>query len=406
MPPTALVASLSAAPVSPSPPPAPEPGSWPSLYRYLAAVPDPRAPRGRRHPLPALLAQVVCALLCGATHLQAISDWGRDHSPELLAQLGFTRATGPCGATLHYLLSRLDWTALENQLRQWVTAVEAQLVARDPLAHEEALALDGKTLRGSRRMQAEVFQLVTALGHRLGLTTGALEVPDGNEIAAVEALLKRVVVEGRVITVDALHTQRKTAALICARGGDYLMTVKDNQPELRAAIAACFAPHLARQQDRDQVCESATAHGRMEERRLVALNVETDLPGVLANWPEARQVFLVCRSTYERKRRRHRFEVGYGITSLTREEAGAADLLRLNRGHWQIEARHWVRDVTLREDASLVRTGKLPQVLALLRTVTLNRLRLEGVTNFARTMRRLAARPDDCLRLLGLAADF
>ena len=96
----------------------------------------------------------------------------------------------------------------------------------------------------------------------------------------------------------------------------------------------------------------------------------------------------------------------YGITSLTREQAGPADLLRLVRGHWKVETRsHYIRDVTFGEDASLVRTGKIPQVLALFRTTTISRFRAEGVTNIARETRRLAAQAGDCLRLLGITAD-
>ncbi len=76
------------------------------------------------------------------------------------------------------------------------------------------------------------------------------------------------------------------------------------------------------------------------------------------------------------------------------------------RGHWRIETRsHWIRDVTFGEDASLVRTGKLPQVLALLRAIAISRFRADGVTNIARETRRLAAQADDCLRLLGVATD-
>jgi predicted transposase YbfD/YdcC len=392
-------------PAAPSPPCTAEalaaPGaSLPPLVHFLAQVPDGRGARGKRHPLAAVLALVCCALLCGERYLQAIAEWGRNHPGELVAALGFTRPKTPCCATLHTVLSELDWTALEAQLRTWVQAVEACLATTEPAPQEEALAFDGKTLRGALKMGAEVTQMVTALGHRLGLTAGAREVKDGDEIAAVEALLREVLVAGRVVTADALHTQRQTAQLIGERGGHYVLTVKGNQPHLHEKVVQVFASERAKEQDRESATEIGRAHGRQESRWLLAVSVT---PGEL-DWPGAAQAYVVVRRRWHRKRQEMQQEVVYGITSLGREQAGAEDLLRLVRGHWKVENRsHWVRDVTFGEDASLVRTGKLPTVLALLRTCVISRLRLDQVQNVAKETRRLKAQPADCLRLLGLA---
>ena len=134
--------------------------------------------------------------------------------------------------------------------------------------------------------------------------------------------------------------------------------------------------------------------------------VPADAPEALRTWPGVAQIFVVERQFWQQKQRvRHR-ELVYGITSLTRAQAGPADLLRLARGHWRIEVRsHYIRDVTFGEDASLVHTGTLPQVLALFRTTAIGRLRADGITNIAKETRRLAAHPGDCLRLLGFASD-
>jgi predicted transposase YbfD/YdcC len=400
-----LAASL---PVPVPAPSAPEPGvalpatAWPALIEYLTQVPDPRDPRGRRHPLPAVLALVCCALLCGARHLQAICDWGRDHSPSLAPALGFPRPTTPCCATLHTVLAALDWSALEQQLRAWSEAAQAAGLRVDPLGAEEALAVDGKTRRGALKMNAAVTQLVSAVGHRLGLTAGAVEVTAGDEIAAVETLLRELVLEGKVVTLDALHTQADTARLIRAKGGHYLLTVKGNQPHLQEAVHQLFRPEHARQQDRQSASTAEHRHGRSESRWLACVSLPADGLG----WPGAVQAFVIERRVWKSKQQTAHRELVYGITSLTRAQAGAADLLRLNRGHWGIENRsHWVRDVLFGEDAGLACTGRLPQTLALLRTAVINRLRLAHVPNLARETRRLAAQPWDCLRLLGLAAD-
>jgi len=382
-------------------------GEIPALYRYLQQAPDPRDPRGVRHPLGAVLALVCCGLLCGARHLAAIAEWGRNQSPALTTALGFTRSRTPATSTLHYLLQDLDWTALEALLREWALAVEASLGADTPLRREEALALDGKTLRGALKLGAEVTATVTALGHRLGLTAGASEVRDGNEIAAVERLLQNLVVAGKVVTLDALHTQRQTARLIGDRGGHYVMTVKGNQPELQEAIQELFRPAHARAQERRSVWETEQGHGRVENRWLLVLPVPETAPEALRTWPRAAQIFVVERQIWKKKQRRGQRELVYGITSLSSAQAGPADLLRLVRGHWRIETRsHYIRDVTFDEDASLVRTGRLPQVLALFRAVAISRFRADGVRNIAKETRRVAAQAWDCLRLLGIPTDY
>lgn len=378
------------------------------LVTYLARVPDPRKAQGKRHPLPAMLLLLCCALLCGVRTLQAVADWGRDHPEELTRALGFTRPKTPCCATLHNLLAELDWTAFETQLRAWVQAVEEQLASSPPRTPgecrqpeapaEEALAIDGKTLRGALKMNAAVVSLVSALGHRLGITFGLGQVKDGDEIAAVEELLKNLVLTGKVVTLDALHTQRETAQQIIDGGGDYVMIVKGNQPQLRAAIRRLLAPESTAP-DRQTAHEQDDSHGRFQSRFLQAVSV----PEGELDWPGAEQVFVVERLSWRGKHHRLHREVVYGVASLKRERADAANLLGRVKGHWTIENRsHWIRDVVFGEDACLIAKGRIPQTLALLRTLAISCLRLAGINNIARETRRLAAQPWRCLPLLGL----
>jgi predicted transposase YbfD/YdcC len=355
--------------------------------------------------LGAIFSLLTCALLCGARSLTAVADWGRDHCGPLTAALGFTRPQTPCGSTLHNLLQKLDWTALERPLRQWTQAVLAtlpELEEPEVSPAPEGIAIDGKTLRGALQLDAEVVALVSAVGHRLGLTLGAVEISDADEIGAVETLLEKLVLTGKVVTLDALHTQRKTAQLILAGGGHYVMAVKGNQPQLEAAIRTQLAPAAGDAADRASVEESNRGHGRLETRALVAVRVAADT----LDWPGAAQVFRLERCAWRGPKNERAEETLYGVTSLPRAAAGPAQLLGYVRGHWSIENRsHWVRDVTFGEDASLLRTGKLPQTLALFRMVVLNCLRRTGARNIARETRRLAARPWDCLRHLGLLPD-
>lgn len=193
-------------------------GTCRSLVEVLAEVEDPRKARGKRHPLAAILALAVAATLCGAKGSGAIAQWGRDQGAPLARALGFTRAKTPCAGTLHSLFQRLDRQALERALSAWVEAVLATCPpAKGSL---EALAIDGKTLRGSQKQGALEVHLVSGLSHRLGLTLYQQAVSaKTNEIGTLPEVLAALVLEGRVVTMDALLCQHKIAQTIVSRGG-------------------------------------------------------------------------------------------------------------------------------------------------------------------------------------------
>lgn len=192
--------------------------SCPLLWEALAQVEDPRQARGKRHPLPAILALAVAATLCGAQGYGAIAEWGRNHGEAFARALGFTRAKTPCAGALHYLFQRLDRRALEHALAGWAEAVLAALPP--PQGRLEALAIDGKTLRGSQRQGALDVHLLSVLSHRLGLTLYQQAVAaKTNEIGALPEVLSALLLEGRVVTGDAMLCQREIAEQIVARGG-------------------------------------------------------------------------------------------------------------------------------------------------------------------------------------------
>jgi len=220
--------------------PASPPGS---LAAALATVPDPRRPYGWRPeypplPLVALLQLSVAALACGARSLYAIAQWGRERledDPELLVALGLPSGRSPCVATLHRVFKALDVAAFERVLGQWLA--ESGVAADDPLA------LDGKTLRGIHGEDIPGAHLVAAHSHHAGAVVGQLRsAGKGHELAAAKRLLNEVPLEGRLVTADALLTQRDIAERIVGGGGDYLLPVKDNQPALRADLEAAFSP--------------------------------------------------------------------------------------------------------------------------------------------------------------------
>jgi hypothetical protein len=189
-----------------------------SLIEVLAEVEDPRKARGKRHPLAAILALSVAATLCGAQGYGAIAEWGRNHGAALARALGFTREKTPCAGTLHYLFQRLDRQALERVLSAWAETILASLPPSK--GSWEALAIDGKTLRGSKQQGALEVHLVSVLSHRLGLTLYQQAVSEkSNEIGVLPQVLSALVLDGRVITADARLCQREIAQQIVERGG-------------------------------------------------------------------------------------------------------------------------------------------------------------------------------------------
>lgn len=220
-------------------------GIVPSLIEVLGQIPDPRHARGIRHPLVALLSVACAAMLCGYRSYGAIAEWGRNYDPAFLRALGFTRQEAPCGATFFQAFRKLDRKRFEAVLGGWAEQV---LAATALGAHEEALALDGKTLRGSKKQGAPGAHLLSVVSHRLGLTVAQQGVDDKtNEIPVAGAVLAGLLLRGRVFTMDALLTQRVVARQIVEGGGDYVMVAKGNQPTLEQDIATVFGrpPFLA-----------------------------------------------------------------------------------------------------------------------------------------------------------------
>jgi hypothetical protein len=214
-----------------------------SLAAALATVSDPRRPYGWRRgyapiPLVALLQLTVAATLCGARSLYAIAQWGEDRrqdSPELLDALGLPPGRRPCVATLHRVFKRLDVAAFEAALGTWLQ--QTGVAPTDPIA------VDGKTLRGIHGEQIPGVHLVSAYTHGAGAILAQLQTAGkGQELAAAKIVLAAVPLGGRLVTTDALLTQREIAQQVVDGGGSYLLPVKDNQPSRHADLQAAFSP--------------------------------------------------------------------------------------------------------------------------------------------------------------------
>jgi hypothetical protein len=203
-----------------------------SLLDVLAELPDPRHRRGIRHPLSAILGLAVLAMLTGCKSYQAIAQFGRDKGFALAQALGFRRGKTPTKATYSILFRRLDIVAFEAALARWIAS---------RLSDQEMsiIALDGKTLRGSRDGVVPGQHLVAAYAVEAAAVLAQVRVDaKTNEHKAALELLGLLPVRGRIVTGDAIFCQRDLCQEIVDAGGDYVFTVKDNQPSLAIDIRA------------------------------------------------------------------------------------------------------------------------------------------------------------------------
>jgi predicted transposase YbfD/YdcC len=373
-----------------------------SLATAFADVPDPRRAASVRYPLAAVLALAVAAVLADHRSVLAIAEWGARQAPALLATLGFPGDRTPCQSTLHRLFRQLDGGALAAILAAHIAPAAA------PATGRQGVAVDGKAQRGRLRFAVTAGCPVHALSafcHESGRVLAHEPITGVGDKAAAElsvapALLERIDWGERVLTGDALFCQRSLCEQVRAAGGDYVLLVKENQPAVHAAIALLFdpppdlgAPPLL---DRREAQTVERGHGRTDERR--RLVASTDLDASLA-WPGVAQVFRLER-TWGEQGKPHR-ALHYGITSLTPERADAAALLALRRGHWSIEnALHRQKDVAFGEDASLIRLGQGPTVMALLRDAALNLLHQAGIRRLAARLRLHAQHPEQAVALV------
>jgi len=184
-----------------------------TLMELLEGLPDPRAARGKRHPLPALLSLAVVAMLAGMTTYEAIVDYGKERGWEFLQLLGFTRRRGLCKATYSRIFRRIDVAAFEAAVSRWICG-------RLQPGDTPHLAIDGKTLRGSRDGETPAVHLLSAYAPDVEAVVAQMRVDaKTNELKAALEMLAILPIKGRLITADAIQTHRAICAAVIEGGG-------------------------------------------------------------------------------------------------------------------------------------------------------------------------------------------
>jgi predicted transposase YbfD/YdcC len=334
-----------------------------------------------------VLAVAVCAVLAGARSLAAIGEWASDAPCQVLAVLGVRRdpLTGawrpPGEATVRRVLARIDADALDRAIGTWLADQQlppANPSPPPPRPPRQAIAVDGKTLRGTGHRSNPQVHLPAVMDHTSRAILAQIDIDDTtNEITQFRPLLEGLDLAGRVVTADALHTQHAHADwLITVERAAYLLIVKANQPGLHYQLTTLpWRDIPASDQTRDR------GHHRVEIRRLQV----TTVAGL--DFPHALQAIRITRRVRPLTGRGWRTVTVHAVTNLTAAQASPARLADWIRGHWGIEALHHIRDTTFAEDASQLRTGNAPRAMASLRNLAI------GILHARRPQHRRRATP-------------
>lgn len=368
-----------------------------TLEEAFSGVEDHRRGPAQRYDLKEMIVMAICAVLCGCDSWVDIADWCEEEEDWLKNFLVLPNGT-PSHDTFGKVFRVLDGGVFESCFRQWI----ADLVG----VVEGVVAFDGKTVRGSKDGPNTALHMVSAYATELGVSLGQEGTAGkGNELAAIKALLDTLVLKGCIVTLDALGCQTDVAEKIIARGGDYVLAVKDNQKNLSQAIVEFFdtaQAHDFRHVDVQKGVWTEKDHGRLETRRaaLVADVSWMDKP-MREDWKKLGAVGMV-ESEQQIKGKlsveRRYFIVSTGIKTVEQ-------FAHAVRAHWGVEAMHWVLDVTFREDDCRVRKGHSARNLSAIRKFALSALRnnQQYPDRSLRRRRKLAdRRPNYRVDLLGL----
>ena len=381
-----------------------------SLYAAFENVKDGRKDRGKRYPLALILTLLLLGKMAGEQKISGVVDWIKEREGWLRVALTWPKKF-PVNSTYSEALAGCDGKEVAQVIAQVILKARAEEVCgTEPsrlLAQsqeEEVLihtAMDGKTMRGTlghKKEDQPPVHLLSLYDCESGivLTQEAVKSKE-NEITASGAFLHPLLVKGRILSADAMHTQKKWCAGIHAYGGYYLLIVKDNQPTVRQDLQDFFEDPGADQTHWQYHKKVQKGHGRLQVREIWTSPEMNEW--FEKDWAGVAQVFKIRRTVTQGEEVRE--EIVYGFTSLNRKRANAKRLLDLNQKHWSIENRlHYRRDVTLEEDASQLRRENAPQTLAALNGAILALMDWLNVKNVAKQMRHFCAQPQEVLQLL------
>jgi predicted transposase YbfD/YdcC len=375
-------------------------GAIAGLIERFGDLSDPRVEGRTDHDLLDIIVVALCAVMSGAEGWDDIEDWGRAREAWLRRYLRLRNGI-PGHDTIRRVFEVLSPIELETRFEQWMGAVCPAVAGR-------IIAIDGKALRGSGRSGRGLRALhqVSAYAAESGLTLGQRACEEkSNEITAIAELLPVLALAGAVVTIDAMGCQTAIAEQIVAGGGDYVLAVKDNQPQLAEALRDFFGTLNAPGYPKREVSVHETldkGHGRIETRRCVAVDHLDwlELLGLKTRWSKLTSV--ACIESTREIAGKVESERRFVISSLP---ADSQRILHAVRTHWGIEnGLHWCLDVTFGEDASPIRLRNAALNFSFLRRLALNLFRSDQsrVSSLPKKRKAAAWNPDYLATVLRL----
>ena len=341
---------------------------------FFDALEDPRSTINRQHPLTSVVVIALMAVLAGAGGPTAIARWAKIKEEFLLSVLHLPHGI-PRKDVFRRVLQLLKPAALQACFADWLQSLRDRAAAATGVT-QPILAVDGKTNRRShdRRKGLGALHSVSVWASDFGLSLGQVACAEkSNEITAIPELLRLVDIQGAIITIDAMGTQKAIAAQIVDSGADYVLALKGNQGTLHQAVIE----HIDAQMECDFEDAQArwhstkeTGHGREERRHYIQMPVPKTLE-MLEDWKGLKSLGVVVTTTLRDGKEVH--ETRYYISSLA---VGVKRFARAVRGHWSIENTcHWSLDFTFREDESRIRDVPMRENFAWLNRFVLSLLK-------------------------------
>jgi predicted transposase YbfD/YdcC len=362
-----------------------------SLSEHFATLEDPRVERTKLHPLLTVVTVALCAVICGAETWEDIAEFGKAKVEWLSSFLELPNGI-PSHDTFNRVFQALDPKQFQTCFLNWMKAVSEVLPT-------QVIALDGKTVRGSRdepNGNAAIHMVSAwAASNRLVLAQVRVDAKS-NEITAIPELLRVLAIEGCIVTIDAMGTQREIAKQIVEQGGDYVLALKENQGTLYQDVVEMFA-HAKAGTIEDLVVEDARTidkgHGRIDVRRYRVI-ADADVLAWLQDghkWPGLAAIGMVQAERRIGDKRSQETRYYLLSTPLKADAFGQAV-----RSHWGIENRvHWVLDVGFHEDQSRIRAGHAAENFAVLRHLALNLIQHYKTKRLSVRTRRMKAAWDN-----------